>query len=80
MRARPLSVPPGEVCSAGHRLSEHRRRERHNAFSPTSRPPGMDRYIVDDEEQLSPVVIATTAILVATFAVGIAYAAVGMVL
>lgn len=40
----------------------------------------MDRYIVDNEEQLSPVVVATTAILVATFAVGIAYAAVGMVL
>jgi len=40
----------------------------------------MDRYIVDNEEQLSPVVVATTAVLIAAFAVGIAYAAVGMVL
>jgi len=39
----------------------------------------MDQYIVDDEEHLSPVVVATTAILIAAFAVGIAYAAVGMV-
>ena len=40
----------------------------------------MDSYIVDNEEQLSPVVVATTAILIATFAVGILYAAVGAVL
>ena len=40
----------------------------------------MDRYIVDNEKQLSPVVVATTAVLIAAFAVGIAYAAVGMVL
>ena len=40
----------------------------------------MDRYIVDNEEQLSPVVVVTTAVLIAAFAVGIAYAAVGMVL
>ena len=40
----------------------------------------MDSYIVDDEKQLSPVVVAMTAILTATFAVGILYAAVGTVL
>jgi hypothetical protein len=40
----------------------------------------MDRYIVDDEKQLSPVVVVTTAVLIAAFAVGIAYAAVGVVL
>ena len=40
----------------------------------------MDRYIVDNEEQLSPVVVVTTAVLIAAFAVGIAYAAVGVVL
>ena len=40
----------------------------------------MDSYIVDNEKQLSPVVIAMTAVLTATFAVGILYAAVGAVL
>ena len=40
----------------------------------------MDRYIVDDEKQLSPVVVVTTAVLIVAFAVGIAYAAVGMIL
>ena len=57
-------------------------RDGHDAtlFHPRHDPADMDSYIVDNEEQLSPVVVATTAILVATFAVGIAYAAVGMVL
>ena len=43
-------------------------------------PDDMDSYIVDNERQLSPVVVAMTAVLTATFAVGILYAAVGAVL
>ena len=42
--------------------------------------PVMDGYIVESEEQLSPVVVATTSVLLAAFAVGFAYAAVGAVL
>ena len=40
----------------------------------------MDGYIVESEEQLSPVVVATTGVLLVAFAVGLAYAAVGAVL
>ena len=49
-------------------------------FHPRHDPADMDSYIVDDEKQLSPVVVAMTAVLTATFAVGILYAAVGAVL
>ena len=42
--------------------------------------PVMDGYIVESEEQLSPVVVATTGVLLAAFAVGLAYAAVSAVL
>ena len=42
--------------------------------------PVMDGYIVESEEQLSPVVVATTGVLLVAFAVGLAYAAVGAVL
>jgi hypothetical protein len=40
----------------------------------------MDRCILNNERQLSPIVVAMTAILTATFAVGILSAAVGAVL
>lgn len=33
----------------------------------------MKDYIVDDEEQLSPVVVGTTALLVGVFALGLLY-------
>ena len=40
----------------------------------------MDQYILDNEAQLSPIVVAMTAILTATFAVDILSAAVGALL
>lgn len=40
----------------------------------------MTDYIVDDEQQLSPVVVVTTALLVATFVVGAFYQLVQLVL
>lgn len=40
----------------------------------------MDRLIVEDEKQLSPVVVVMTLVLLAAFAVGVAYTAVGLVL
>jgi len=43
-------------------------------------PPAMDQFIVESEKQLSPVVVAMTAVLVAAFAVGFAYTAVGVIL
>ena len=57
-------------------------RDGHDAtlFRPRHDPDDMDSYIVDNEKQLSPVVVAMTAVLTATFAVGILYAAVGAVL
>ena len=57
-------------------------RDGHDAtlFHPRHDLADMDSYIVDNERQLSPVVVAMTAVLTATFAVGILYAAVGAVL
>ncbi|WP_256558719.1 hypothetical protein [Natronomonas marina] len=40
----------------------------------------MDRLIVEDEKQLSPVVVLMTLVLLAAFAAGVAYTAVGLVL
>jgi hypothetical protein len=40
----------------------------------------MEAYIVDEEEHLSPVVVATTLLLVAVFALGFLYQAVSLVL
>ena len=40
----------------------------------------MDRFIVENEKQLSPVVVVLTAVLVAAFVVGLAYSAVGLLL
>lgn len=37
----------------------------------------MDRLIVEDEKQLSPVVVITTVVLVLAFLLGFAYTAVG---
>jgi len=42
--------------------------------------PVMDGYIVESEEQLSPVVVTMTGVLLVAFAVGLVYAAVGTVL
>ncbi|CCQ36472.1 uncharacterized protein Nmlp_2304 [Natronomonas moolapensis 8.8.11] len=39
-----------------------------------------DYQAADDEHRLSPVVIGTTAVLVATFALGVLYQLVGLVL
>jgi len=40
----------------------------------------MDQFIVENEKQLSPVVVVLTAVLVAAFVVGLAYSAVGLLL
>lgn len=40
----------------------------------------MRDYIVEDEEQLSPIVIVMTVILVAAFGIGIVYQIVGFLL
>ncbi len=40
----------------------------------------MKDYIVDEEQILSPVVVVTTAVLIAAFAVGILYQFVGLLL
>lgn len=39
----------------------------------------MRDYIVEEEQQLSPIVIAMTGILIVTFAVGLLYQLVGFV-
>lgn len=38
----------------------------------------MDRLIVEDEKQLSPVVVIMTSVLIAAFALGLVYAAFGV--
>lgn len=38
----------------------------------------MDSLIVEDEKQLSPVVVIMTAVLLVAFAIGFAYSAVGL--
>ena len=40
----------------------------------------MKDYIIEEEEHLSPVVVGTTALLVAVFAVGLAYQVVSLLL
>lgn len=40
----------------------------------------MKDYIIEEEEYLSPIVVATTALLVAVFAVGLLYQLVSLVL
>lgn len=40
----------------------------------------MKDYIVDEEEQLSPVVVGTTIVLVGIFALGLLYQVVGALL
>ena len=49
-------------------------------FSAAVLRPVMDGYIVESEEQLSPVVVTMTGVLLVAFAVGLVYAAVGTVL
>lgn len=39
----------------------------------------MADYIVEDEQYLSPIVVGTTIILIATFAIGILYQLAGLV-
>jgi hypothetical protein len=40
----------------------------------------MDQFIVENEEQLSPVVVVMTGVLVTAFVIGIAYSAAGFLL
>lgn len=40
----------------------------------------MDQFIVENEEQLSPVVVVMTAVLITAFVVGIGYSAAGLLL
>ena len=40
----------------------------------------MEDYIIEAEEHLSPVVVATTGLLVAVFALGLVYQVVSLVL
>ncbi|WP_255479284.1 hypothetical protein [Natronomonas sp. LN261] len=39
----------------------------------------MTDYVIDDEHQLSPVVVGTTLVLIATFGLGLLYQLVGLV-
>ncbi|MFO7926068.1 MAG: hypothetical protein ACQET5_06640 [Halobacteriota archaeon] len=39
----------------------------------------MKDYIVDEEQQLSPIVVGTTTVLIAAFVLGVLYQIVGLI-
>jgi hypothetical protein len=62
------------------RLSEHYPSADATLFPPAVLGVGMDQFIVENEEQLSPVVVVMTGVLVTAFVIGIAYSAAGFLL